>query len=56
MAAAPEHAADFLIGEHVTPGGRVVAEVTLNVEATLNSLSLGMAQTIAAALRAWRDD
>ncbi len=56
MAAAPEHAADVLIGEHAAPGGRVVAEITLNVEATLNSLSLGMAQTIAAALRDWRDD
>ena len=56
MAAAPEHAADVLIEEHAAPDGRVVAEVTLNVEATLNSLSLGMARTIAAALRAWRDD
>ncbi|MDE0062699.1 MAG: enoyl-CoA hydratase/isomerase family protein [Gammaproteobacteria bacterium] len=56
MAAAPQHAADVLIAEHAAPGGRAVAEITLNVEATLNSLSLGMAHTIAAALRGWRND
>ncbi|MDE0366199.1 MAG: enoyl-CoA hydratase/isomerase family protein [Gammaproteobacteria bacterium] len=56
MAAAPQHAADVLIAEHAAPGGRAVAEITLNVEATLNSLSLGMAHTVAAALRGWRND
>ena len=56
MAAAVQHAADVLIAEHAAPGGRAVAEITLNVEATLNSLSLGMAHTIAAALRGWRND
>lgn len=56
MAAAPQHAADVLIAEHAAPGGRAVAEITLNVEATLNSLSLGMAHTIAAALRGWHND
>ena len=56
MAAAPERATNVLIEEHAAAGGRAVAEVTLNVEATLNSLSLGMARTIAAALRAWRHD
>ena len=47
---------DVLIEEHAAGDGRVVAEVTLNVAATLNSLSLRMARTIAATLRAWRDD
>lgn len=47
---------DVLIDEHAAACGRVVAEVTLNVEATLNSLSLGMARTIATAMRGWRDD
>ncbi len=56
MAAAVQHAADVLIAEHAASGGRAVAEITLNVEATLNSLSLGMAHTIAAALRGWRND
>lgn len=56
MAAAPQHAADVLVAEHAAPGGRAVAEITLNVEATLNSLSLGMAHAIAAALRGWRND
>lgn len=56
MTAAVQHAADVLIAEHAAPGGRAVAEITLNVEATLNSLSLGMAHTIAAALRGWRND
>ena len=56
MAAVPEPEASVLIREHAAPGGRAIAEVTLNVEATLNSLSLGMARTIGAALRAWRDE
>ncbi len=47
---------DVLIEEHATADGRIVAAVTLNVAATLNSLSLGMGHTIAAALRAWRND
>ena len=47
---------DVLIEEHATAGGQVVARVTLNVEATLNALSLDMARTIAATLRAWRND
>ena len=47
---------DVLFEEHPTAGGQVVAQVTLNVEATLNSLSLGMAHSIAAALRDWRTD
>ena len=47
---------DVLIEEHATADGRIVVEVTLNVAATLNSLSLGMARTIAQAMRDWRDD
>ncbi len=56
MDRAPGGRPDVLIEQHPTPGGQVVAQVTLNVEATLNSLSLAMAHSIAAALRAWRDD
>jgi len=48
--------APVLLEEHVGANGRVVGEITLNVPATLNSLSLSMAQTIAATLRAWRAD
>ena len=56
MAGASNDKAPVLIDKHQTPGGQVVAAVTLNVEATLNSLSLDMARDIAVALRAWRDD
>ena len=56
MAGAPGGNRDVLIEEHATAGGQVVARVTLNVEATLNALSLDMARTIAATLRAWRND
>lgn len=56
MAGAHDANSQVLIEEHATRDGRVVAEVTLNVEATLNSLSLDMARTIADALRAWRND
>ena len=56
MASAPGGNTDVLIEQHAAPGGRLVAQVTLNVESTLNSLSLGMARTLAAALRAWRTD
>ncbi len=56
MADAVQTNTDVLIAEHATADGHLVAEVRLNVAATLNSLSLSMARTIAAALRAWRDD
>lgn len=56
MAEAASDNAQVLIDKQETPSGHVVAAVTLNVEATLNSLSLDMARVIATALRAWRDD
>lgn len=56
MSRGPGGNTDVLVEEHPTASGQVVAQVTLNVEATLNSLSLGMAHSIAAALRAWRGD
>ena len=54
MAATAAENAQVLIEQHATPNGHLVAQVTLNVEATLNSLSLDMARAIAAALRDWR--
>ena len=56
MASAAIDNAQVLIEKHATKDGRQVAEVTLNVEATLNSLSLPMAFAIADRLRAWRYD
>ena len=48
--------AGVLLKEHAAPGGFLVAEVALNAPASLNALSLAMAEAIAPALRAWRDD
>ena len=56
MVAACAENAQVLIEQHATPNGHLVAQITLNAEATLNSLSLDMARTIAAALRDWRRD
>lgn len=44
--------------EHKLPSGLVLAQATLNVQATLNSLSLAMIRQLDAALRSWaiRDD
>ena len=56
MAGAPARSPHVLVEEHAAADGHVVAAVTLNVEATLNSLSLEMARVIAAALRRWRND
>ncbi len=56
MADALHNNARLLVERHRTPGGGVVAEIVLNVEATLNSLSLDMARDAARMLRAWRDD
>jgi enoyl-CoA hydratase/carnithine racemase len=42
-----------LLFEHATPSGHVLAEAQLNVEATLNSLSLEMIDIIGPALTRW---
>jgi enoyl-CoA hydratase/carnithine racemase len=49
-------AAPVLLFEHSTASGHVLAEARLNVEATLNSLSLPMIDILAAALARWEED
>ncbi|MEQ9005475.1 MAG: enoyl-CoA hydratase/isomerase family protein, partial [Pseudomonadales bacterium] len=48
--------APVLLFEHQTPSGHVLAEARLNVEATLNSLSLPMIDILRPALDRWADD
>lgn len=47
---------DVVLREHEAKGGLILAEVQLNVPATLNSLSLDMARTLRKALKAWAQD
>lgn len=42
--------------EHRSPGGRIVAQATLNSERTLNALTLDMIRLLDAQLTRWRDD
>ena len=54
----PINAADAVVVlyEHATVSGHVLAEARLNVESTLNSLSLEMIDLLAPALTRWADD
>ena len=48
--------ASVVLREHEAGGGRIVAEAHLNVQKTLNSLSVEMTRIITPALRAWGAD
>ena len=48
--------ASVVLREHQAGPGRVVAEAHLNVQKTLNSLSVEMTQIITPALKAWGAD
>lgn len=54
----PINASDAVVVlyEHLTASGHVLAEARLNVESTLNSLSLEMIDLLAPALTRWADD
>ena len=48
--------ASVVLREHQAGGGRIVAEAHLNVQRTLNSLSVEMTRIITPALKAWGQD
>ncbi|MYG11605.1 MAG: enoyl-CoA hydratase/isomerase family protein, partial [Gammaproteobacteria bacterium] len=51
-----DESASVVLREHEAGGGQIVAEAHLNVQKTLNSLSVEMTQIITPALKAWGAD